>query len=620
MKKIIYTILTLSLMSMYAFAGSVAMSEVPDAAIKFADKYFADYYLFRATENGGSYTLIFKGGLKIYVNSKGEWKTISGGGEEISIDYVEDKVKNAIKKYVNSIFTINGQFNNDLFDNSMEKEYKSIIKDIDNFFCNIFTASDYKKLSNSTNSCIKLLESTPQKEISHLLKSLDDYLKSQSKKAENIAKSLIGDIKGKIHGPIDNLLKHTKNKTGDVRPLYSQLVSILGEIQYWVLEHVYLSDFNEFCKWALAAAITGIANVTNRISGYGATYTTETASLNLLQKGLDRLQRDLKGMNKYQFGDFDLYQNLELGKIGEICKELSKLIDLRMKYKNGMKLDYNMIDYNIQNVKPKNKRMFADKLKEKAKNGRMPGILHDNIADNLEDLQRPTSILKGMSESTKEKLKKYYPEDTQYVADVLKRVKKYRKEHPTSDFEVKRGYINFGDFLNDFLTDKLRENEKEMDRDGFNRYVSHSMQLDKIIRREGRRFGPGEPLVVYKGFGEKYLGMQYKLFDVNEEELEKLRELCQATEFQKIVDYLNDRKPNINILKSFMSTTTDLDVAERYGELILEIHVADGKKFLDFKKECYKDKERLLPRFSHFAFKKAYIGKTGRPMIVVDLI
>ena len=98
MRKIIYTILALSLMSIYAFAGSIAMSEVPDAAIKFADKYFTDYYLFRAVENSGSYTLIFKGGLKIYVNSKGEWQTISGGGEEISIDYVEDKVKNAVKK------------------------------------------------------------------------------------------------------------------------------------------------------------------------------------------------------------------------------------------------------------------------------------------------------------------------------------------------------------------------------------------------------------------------------------------------------------------------------------------------------------------------------------------
>ena len=98
MRKIIYTILALSLMSIYAFAGSIAMSEVPDAAIKFADKYFTDYYLFRAVENSGSYTLIFKGGLKIYVNSKGKWQTISGGCEEISIDYVEDKVKNAVKK------------------------------------------------------------------------------------------------------------------------------------------------------------------------------------------------------------------------------------------------------------------------------------------------------------------------------------------------------------------------------------------------------------------------------------------------------------------------------------------------------------------------------------------
>ncbi|CRF35644.1 hypothetical protein BRSU_2791 [Brachyspira suanatina] len=98
MRKIIYTILTLSVLSVYAYCGSVALSEVPDAAIAFADKYFADYYLYRATEMGGSYTLIFKGGLKIYVNYNGEWKSISGGGEEISIDYIEDNIKNAIKK------------------------------------------------------------------------------------------------------------------------------------------------------------------------------------------------------------------------------------------------------------------------------------------------------------------------------------------------------------------------------------------------------------------------------------------------------------------------------------------------------------------------------------------
>ena len=94
MKKIIFTILTLSVLSIYVYAESVALSEVPDAAIEFADKYFSDYYLYRATEMGGSYTLIFKGGLKIYVNTYGEWKNISGGGEEISIEYIEDKVRN----------------------------------------------------------------------------------------------------------------------------------------------------------------------------------------------------------------------------------------------------------------------------------------------------------------------------------------------------------------------------------------------------------------------------------------------------------------------------------------------------------------------------------------------
>lgn len=98
MKKIICTILTLSILSIYAYGGSIALSEVPDSAIAFADKYFADYYLYRATEMGGSYTLIFKGGLKITVNINGEWRTVDGGGEEISIAYVEDKVRNAIKK------------------------------------------------------------------------------------------------------------------------------------------------------------------------------------------------------------------------------------------------------------------------------------------------------------------------------------------------------------------------------------------------------------------------------------------------------------------------------------------------------------------------------------------
>ncbi|TXJ44958.1 PepSY-like domain-containing protein [Brachyspira pilosicoli] len=98
MKKIIYIITILSITAIYAYSRSAAISEVPKNAIAFADKYFPDNYLYRASEMSDTYILIFKGGLKIYVNSKGEWNTISGGGDEISIEYVEDNVKNAIKK------------------------------------------------------------------------------------------------------------------------------------------------------------------------------------------------------------------------------------------------------------------------------------------------------------------------------------------------------------------------------------------------------------------------------------------------------------------------------------------------------------------------------------------
>ena len=45
MKKIIYTILTLSILSIYAYGGSIALSEVPDSAIAFADKYFSERVL-----------------------------------------------------------------------------------------------------------------------------------------------------------------------------------------------------------------------------------------------------------------------------------------------------------------------------------------------------------------------------------------------------------------------------------------------------------------------------------------------------------------------------------------------------------------------------------------------
>ena len=103
-KNTLYIILALSIITSYAFAGSVALSEVPRPAVMFAEKYFPDSYLYRATEMGGSYTLIFKGGLKIYVNGKGEWQSINGGGDEISIEYLDDKIKNAARNIVKTEF------------------------------------------------------------------------------------------------------------------------------------------------------------------------------------------------------------------------------------------------------------------------------------------------------------------------------------------------------------------------------------------------------------------------------------------------------------------------------------------------------------------------------------
>ncbi|MEI0612509.1 PepSY-like domain-containing protein [Brachyspira pilosicoli] len=98
MKKIIYMFFILSIMNVYLYSQSIGLSEVPKSSIMFADKYFSDYYLYRAFKSSGGYVLIFKGGLKIYVNFNGDWHTISGGGDEISIDYIEDNIKNTIKK------------------------------------------------------------------------------------------------------------------------------------------------------------------------------------------------------------------------------------------------------------------------------------------------------------------------------------------------------------------------------------------------------------------------------------------------------------------------------------------------------------------------------------------
>ncbi|SUW04854.1 PepSY-like domain-containing protein [Brachyspira pilosicoli] len=99
MKRVLYIIFILStIITSYAYCQTIAISEVPKSSIMFADKYFPDYYLYRAAKSSGGYVLIFKDGLRIYVNFNGDWHTISGGGDEISIDYIEEKIQNIVKK------------------------------------------------------------------------------------------------------------------------------------------------------------------------------------------------------------------------------------------------------------------------------------------------------------------------------------------------------------------------------------------------------------------------------------------------------------------------------------------------------------------------------------------
>lgn len=97
MKKISIFLIIFTIIQIQLFARTISITELPKESIEFSQKYFSDYYLYRALENNGNYVLIFKNGLKIYTNSKGEWTTISGSGNEINIDFLEENIKKSIK-------------------------------------------------------------------------------------------------------------------------------------------------------------------------------------------------------------------------------------------------------------------------------------------------------------------------------------------------------------------------------------------------------------------------------------------------------------------------------------------------------------------------------------------
>lgn len=66
----------------------LSSKSLPQKARNFIETYFSDYYLFKVTFNS-SYSAVFKGGSSINFNTKGEWTSIIGNGNEIPLNIVE---------------------------------------------------------------------------------------------------------------------------------------------------------------------------------------------------------------------------------------------------------------------------------------------------------------------------------------------------------------------------------------------------------------------------------------------------------------------------------------------------------------------------------------------------
>ena len=78
----------------------LSSKSLPQKARNFIETYFSDYYLFKVTFNS-SYSAVFKGGSSINFNTKGEWTSIIGNGNEIPLNIVEKLAEdNIIEKDV----------------------------------------------------------------------------------------------------------------------------------------------------------------------------------------------------------------------------------------------------------------------------------------------------------------------------------------------------------------------------------------------------------------------------------------------------------------------------------------------------------------------------------------
>ena len=108
-KKIIITFI---ITSYVLISAPIALSELPPKSIEFANQYFPKHLLYRAIEDFGNYTLIFKNGLKIFVNNKGDWFLI-GDDNGIKINFLEKSVQRTIKKEYPKDIIINVRRNKD---------------------------------------------------------------------------------------------------------------------------------------------------------------------------------------------------------------------------------------------------------------------------------------------------------------------------------------------------------------------------------------------------------------------------------------------------------------------------------------------------------------------------
>ncbi|AUJ49564.1 hypothetical protein [Brachyspira hyodysenteriae] len=87
----------------------LSLKSLPQKAREFIETYFSDYYVFKVTFNS-SYSAVFKGGSSINFNTKGEWISVIGNGNEIPFNIIEKLSEdNNIEKEIIKTIKINIQ-------------------------------------------------------------------------------------------------------------------------------------------------------------------------------------------------------------------------------------------------------------------------------------------------------------------------------------------------------------------------------------------------------------------------------------------------------------------------------------------------------------------------------